>query len=285
MTDQDFPARPMATVLSIAGSDPSGGAGIQADLKTFTAIGVYGGAVLTSLTVQNTLGVRHMVPLAPDLVAAQIREVLADLTVSHIKIGMVSSAAIAVAIGEALQDFNGQVIYDPVMRATSGKSLLEEGALPALENHLLGRVTVLTPNLPELTQLNRRQQNHADDPGKEAAADLFARFPRLQAVIVTGGHAEHPATTVTDHLWLRPLPGTAASVITSSHPRIQTRNSHGTGCTFASAFTAYHQQTNDYRQAFALTVSFVDHLLRQSKTHTIGHGNGPLLHHLWQRQR
>lgn len=272
---------PVATVLTVAGSDPSGGAGIQADLKTFAAIGVYGGAVITSLTVQNTMGVRQMTPLPPALVKAQLSEVLVDLTVSHVKIGMVASAAIGAAIGEALRNFAGEVIYDPVLRATSGRSLFAEEGLAALQQELINRVTVLTPNLPELTALT--SISPADGDLASAAALLFDRYPRLRALVVTGGHDEREAATVTDRLFLRPPHGSSPICLANSHPRVKTTNCHGTGCTFASAFAAYHQQSNDYREAFTKAIGFVDQLLRLSSAYRVGHGNGPLLHHLWQR--
>lgn len=268
----------MPTVLTIAGSDPSGGAGIQADLKTFAAIGVYGGAVVSSITVQNTRGVERVEPLAPDLVREQIEAVLSDLAVSHVKIGMVGSAAVAEAIGRALRDFAGEVIYDPVLRASSGKSLFNANAMAALEEHLLGRATVLTPNLPEFGQLVGRLAPEA------GAAALFQRFPRLRAVAITGGHDQAQPETVTDRLLCRPRPGEEMTALDRSHPRVATPNSHGTGCTFASAFAAYHQQCDDYRLAFTRAVDFVDHLLQASRDHWIGHGTGPLLHHLWQRK-
>lgn len=269
---------PEQTVLSIAGSDPSGGAGIQADLKTFTVIGVYGGAVITSLTVQNTMGVHGITVLAPELVKEQITEVLADLDVSHVKIGMVGSEATAIAITEALHNFQGEVIYDPVMQATSGNALAEEGSSVALAEHIASRATVLTPNIPEMTLLTGHPI--AKLPATAAAAILFDRYPRLKAVVLTGGHGPESADTVTDHLFLRSANKATPSQYSRSHPKIATTNSHGTGCTFASAFAAYHQQSGDYIKAFERTVSFMEQIIRQSVPYQTGKGNGPLLHHL-----
>ena len=269
---------PTPTVLSIAGSDPSGGAGIQADLKTFAVIGVYGGAVISSLTVQNTLGVRKVIPLAPELVREQICEVLADLAVSHIKIGMVGSTATARAISDALREFEGEVIYDPVMRSTSGKSLVEEDGAAVLAEFLVARATVITPNIPELALLVDRANTGRSET--EAAASLFKRFPRLRAVALTGGHGEKTADTVSDRLFLRRPDNANPSCLSLSHPKILTANSHGTGCTFAAAYTAFHQQTDDDQAAFARTVSFMTQLIQQSAAYRIGNGNGPLQHHL-----
>jgi len=273
---------PVPTVLSIAGSDPSGGAGIQADLKTFAIVGVFGGAVITSLTVQNTLGVRGITVLAPELVREQITAVLADLTVSHVKIGMVGSAATALAITEALHDFHGEVIYDPVTKSTSGKALCEEDAPAALAEHLVSRATVLTPNLPELALLAGQPDVARKSLTKpETAAILFDRCPRLKAMTLTGGHGRDTAdNTVTDYLFLRQSGNAPPSRLSRPHPRIQTANSHGTGCTFAAAFAAYHQQCGDYTTAFERTISFMDRIIRQSAAYRIGKGNGPLLHHL-----
>ncbi|MDH3392927.1 MAG: hydroxymethylpyrimidine/phosphomethylpyrimidine kinase, partial [Desulfobulbaceae bacterium] len=177
-------------VLSIAGSDPSGGAGIQADLKTFTSIGVYGAAAITSLTTQNTMGVSGITVLPPELVRKQITEVLADLTVSHVKIGMVGSEETAIAIVEALRDFDGEVIYDPVIRSTSGKALCEENTPLTLAEHIVTRATVLTPNIPELAMLSGQSPDDLNLTGTESVTGLFNRFPNLAALALIGGHGQ-----------------------------------------------------------------------------------------------
>ena len=145
------------TVLTIGGSDPTGGAGIQADIKTLTMLGVYGAAAITCVTVQNSHGVTAIQPLDPELVAAQIRAVLDDHHVHHVKIGMVGSTPIARAIGESLAGFEGEVIYDPVLSATTGQPLMEESGLDSLRRELLRRTTILTPNLPELARFRGRR--------------------------------------------------------------------------------------------------------------------------------
>ena len=142
-----------ATVLSIAGSDPSGGAGIQADLKTMTSIGVYGAAVVTCITVQNSHGVSRVEYVSPDLIFRQIKAVLDDQHVTHVKTGMFGSVSVAEAISEALADFRGEVICDPVMVSSTGQSLIDSGSVHELLENFVSRCTVLTPNLPELSRL------------------------------------------------------------------------------------------------------------------------------------
>jgi hydroxymethylpyrimidine/phosphomethylpyrimidine kinase len=276
----------LKTALTIAGSDPSGGAGIQADLKTFSILGVYGGAVITCNTVQNTTGVRSYHPVRPDLVRQQIAAVLDDLDVSHIKIGMVGSLEIAGAILEALKNFQGEIIWDPVMRASSGHMLTNDAEIPQLLETLAAKVTILTPNLPELAILTQK-----DIPGfmamQEAALSLFGRYASLRTIIIKGGHQLKEGGLLTDYLVRRGKPAGLQAVppceiITAAHPHIQTRNDHGTGCTFASAFTAFHMLTGSESVAFRKTTAFLHELLTLSTPYRIGHGRGPLLHHLFR---
>ncbi len=269
----------LRAVLSIAGSDPSGGAGIQADLKTFSTVGVYGAAAITSLTVQNTGGVICNQPVDADLVRQQVQAVLDDLDVSHIKIGMVGNRQIAMAIDECLKGFSGEVICDPVLAATTGQPLIEDNDLEALCRYVFAHATVLIPNMPELEAIAGCRCN---DIGhiKEAAAVLFKRFPKLRAIIAKGGHLDVNQPEATDYLLLYNRESGAVTVQPESHPRIDTTNTHGTGCSFASAFTAYHQQTGDDRLAFRKTAGYMDQLLTVSSAYSIGRGHGPLLHHL-----
>ena len=270
----------MAAALAIAGSDPSGGAGIQADLKTMTMLGVYSGAVVACLTVQNTLGVREVVPLEAGLVKRQIEQVLVDLRVTHVKTGMVGSAAVAAAIAAALREFRGEVVCDPVLVASSGKALLAETDLASYDDTVIRLATVLTPNLEELERLAGSACRNGEEI-EAAVAELFRRHARLRAVVVKGGHQPEEDSVITDRLFRRsPAGGTALVSICQCHPRVRTANSHGTGCTFASAFTAYHMLTNDDVAAFEKSVELLDRLLRLSAPHLIGHGRGPLLHHL-----
>lgn len=277
-TDRRIPA-----VLTIAGSDPSGGAGIQADIKTFTVLGVYGGAAITALTIQNTLGVSAVLPLPPDVVSQQVRAVLDDLFITHIKIGMVGSAEVAGALAGILESFPGQIIYDPVAGSSAGTPLLL-GKNHAALRQLAGCCTVLTPNLGELEILADRQC-HSEESALAAAGELLVRYPRLQAICLTGGHLNPARATVTDYL-LRPGPATRIKkagsplIRAARHPRISSVNTHGTGCTFASAFTAYHMRTGSLVRAFTRASAFLERLISTSAPRPVGHGTGPLLHHL-----
>lgn len=261
-------------VLSIAGSDPSGGAGIQADLKTFSAVGVYGAAAITCLTAQNSAGVEAVQPVAPGFVKKQVKLVLADLPITHIKTGMIGTAGVATALGDIFYDFSGELICDPVLRASDGRPLMEEHGLEEFLENIVANATVITPNRQELEVLSGVPVPNRGAI-EAATARLFERFGGLKALVVTGGHIDKDTDTVTDSFYQL-----GCAVIEKSHSRLPARNTHGTGCTFASAFAAYHLILDDYRQAFEQAVDFMDDLLRLSADHRIGIGAGPLLHHL-----
>ena len=267
-------SRQTRAILTIAGSDPSGGAGIQADLKTLTVLGVYGCAAVTSLTVQNTLGVQSCQPLAPELVCQQVAAVLADLTVTHVKIGMIGSTAVADAIDQALQGFGGEIIYDPIVFTSVGQPLKATDSLDGVLK-IAGLATVLTPNLHELRLISSAPCLDTDQ-ALEAGQGLLRAYPNLKAVVIKGGHLHEEEAEVTDFLLLagEPLP------LPHRHRRLLSANTHGTGCTFASALAAYHQRTGDYRLAFKQTVDFLDALLFLSADWRLGEGNGGLSHHL-----
>lgn len=264
------------TVLTVAGSDPTGGAGIQADLKTMTSLGVYGAAAITCITVQNSLGVSESVPLDNGLVVRQVEAVLADHHVTHIKIGMIGTIKIARALGTLLAGFHGEVIYDPVLAATTGQSLFHYSSLNDLDDRLISTVTVLTPNFAELEQLCQQKMASAAE-ALSGARGILARHERLQAVIVKGGHLEGDRSDICDYLVLKDQ-----ETETSKRTRIQSNNLHGTGCTFASAFAAFHCLKNDYRQAFFLSAAYMDKVIRASCSISLvksGTG-GPLVHAL-----
>ena len=246
------------TVLSIAGSDPSGGAGIQADLKTFAEHGVYGMAAVTALTVQNTVGVTGVHAVPPEFVAAQIRAVCADIPPSAIKIGMVGGAGAIVAVAHALPR-GVPVVLDPVMVATSGDPLLESDAEAALLEWLVPRATIVTPNLPEAARLGA-----GDDP------EGWAKRHGV-ALLVKGGHA-HEAL-VHDVLY-----GPEGSVHRWEHPRVASRNTHGTGCTLSSAIASRLARGLPLAAAVGGAVDYVAALIAASKGHALGAGHGPLLH-------
>lgn len=265
-------------ILAIAGSDPSGGAGIQADLKTCTSLGVYAGAAITCLTVQNSRGVYGVHPVEPELVKDQIRKVLADLPISHIKTGMIGTGKVARAIGECLADFDGIVICDPVIKASDGHDLLPAKDLDILREQIIARATALTPNFHEFKALSALDSDKDKDI-TSAAAKMFSQYPRLEAIIIKGGHRLENQPAVIDSLFIRGAGGIRKLI--SERARIKSSNTHGTGCTYASALAAYHLKTGNWPEAFQLAADYVAELLRLSVDLKMGSGTGPLWHHLF----
>ncbi|MXN50523.1 bifunctional hydroxymethylpyrimidine kinase/phosphomethylpyrimidine kinase [Shinella sp. AETb1-6] len=264
----------IANILSIAGSDPSGGAGIQADLKTFAARGTYGMAVLTALTAQNTQGVSglHLVP--PAFVAAQIADVFADVRVGAVKIGMIASGEIAEAVANALSPHRSvPVVLDPVMIAKGGASLLAADAVEALTRRLLPLSTLLTPNLPEAAALLGEAEATDRAAMESQAKRLLALGPK--AVLLKGGHL--PGNESPDVL---AMPG---ALRWFEGVRVLTRNTHGTGCTLSSAVAAELGKGHSLPDAVAAAKSFVAGAVRGSGALAVGAGHGPLhhFHALW----
>lgn len=263
-------ATPIA--LTIAGSDSGGGAGIQADLKTFSALGVFGCSAIASLTAQNTLGVQGVLPIAPAFVQQQIHSVLSDIHVGAIKTGMLATADIIAAVAESLRAYPQiPFVLDPVMVATSGDRLLEEDAIQTLIEKLLPLATVITPNLHEAAVLLNTSvaQNLAQMQSQgEKIIALGAR-----AVLMKGGHTDGDKAT--------DLLITAAGVDAFSAPRLHTKNTHGTGCTLASAIAAGLAK----RLSLSDSVSQAKEYLHQSLMHSeklhIGQGSGPV-HHFYK---
>jgi hydroxymethylpyrimidine kinase/phosphomethylpyrimidine kinase len=264
-------------LLIIAGSDPSGGAGIQADLKTAATIGVYGAAAITNLTVQNTEGVFSSNPVDPALVRDQVEKVLSDLPVTHIKIGMLGNGEITRIVGEILARFEGVVVCDPVLSSSSGASLLEGSSINSLRENIIAHATAITPNFPELGALSGRDISNDDDM-RYAVERLFTKHPSLQVVVVKGGHREEESTEVSDFLFQRD--GTEIIENSSTRKRVSTSNTHGTGCTYASALASYHMQTENWTKSFHLAGEYLQQLLLAGGDINLGHGTGPLQHHL-----
>lgn len=262
----------MPTVLTIAGSDPSGGAGIQADLKTFTAAGVYGAAVITALTAQNTRLVSGVMAVPEDFVKQQLDAVLSDIRVDIIKLGMIPNSAVCETIVPYLSDYT--VVCDPVMISTSGCNLIDDPAVAALVEYIIPRSDFLTPNHDELQTLCGRPVIDV----KSAGRDLLARFDRLTGVVLKGGHIDTESRHVIDILMLKE--GSRIREIIETRPRYFTKNTHGTGCTFASAFAAFLAKKLPPAAAFSKAVDFTNHLIDISRNSAVGGGNGPLLHHL-----
>ncbi|UCZ56853.1 bifunctional hydroxymethylpyrimidine kinase/phosphomethylpyrimidine kinase [Desulfurispirillum indicum] len=261
-------------VLSIAGSDPSGGAGIQADLKVFSALETYGAAAITCLTVQNTIKVHDALMLDGVFVRAQVERVLEDIPINVIKTGMLGNGDIARHVGEAIE--GRTIVCDPVMISKSGYALMNQDAMDAIMEHVVARATILTPNFHELLAL--AQADESADP-LECGERIMQRFPRLQALLVKGGHIDEQATTVTDTLIMRH--GGGFSHHSSTHPRIDTPNTHGTGCTLSSAIAAYLAKSDgNIVEAVQQGIAYVHRLITRAAQGSVGKGNGPLLHHV-----
>ncbi|OWV94143.1 bifunctional hydroxymethylpyrimidine kinase/phosphomethylpyrimidine kinase [Rhizobium sp. R693] len=261
-------------VLSIAGSDPSGGAGIQADLKAFCARGVYGMAVLTALTAQNTQGVSgvHLVPAA--FVADQIRAVFADVRVDAIKIGMIANAEIADAVADAIEPHKGiPIVLDPVMVAKGGAALLDPSAVDVLTRRLLPLATLITPNLPEAAALLHAATAETRAQMAHQAQSLRALGP--EAVLVKGGHlCGHESPDVL---------ATTAGPSWFEAQRIPTANTHGTGCTLSSAIAAELAKGAALPKAVADAKAYLAGAVAQANTLNVGSGHGPVqhFHELW----
>ncbi|PYE85350.1 bifunctional hydroxymethylpyrimidine kinase/phosphomethylpyrimidine kinase [Pseudoroseicyclus aestuarii] len=265
-------------LLSIAGSDPSGGAGIQADLKTFAAQGTYGMAVLTALTAQNTQGVSGIEVLPPAFVAQQIASVFADVRVDAVKIGMIANAGITHAVAGALKDHPGiPIVLDTVMVAKGGASLLADDAVQALREALLPMATLITPNLPEAARLLGAPEA-VDRAGMEAQARALADGG-VRAVLLKGGHLEQPDSP--DVLFA----GGKAQWFEA--PRTPGRNTHGTGCTLSSAVAAQLAQGASLAAAVEAAKDYVSGAIAAAGALSVGQGHGPLhhFHHLWKDER
>ena len=254
-------------VLIVAGSDSGGGAGIQADIKTVTALRGYAATAITALTAQNTLGVFGVVPVDPSFVRQQMDAVLGDIGADCIKTGMLHDAAIIAAVADCLDAAAPVVplVVDPVMLATSGDSLLDPSAIDVLKQRLIPRATVLTPNLPEAEALLGRRIASVDDmPGAAAALRRFG----ARVVVLKGGHLA--GRTVRDVV----VEGDASYILES--PRIETRHTHGTGCTLASAIATGLAQGMAPRPAIERAHAFVQRAIRTAPAY--GQGHGPLNH-------
>jgi len=262
----------VATALTIAGSDSGGGAGIQADLKTFSALGVYGASVITAVTAQNTRAVTDVHPIPNATVAAQIAAVLGDIRVDCIKIGMLGDAALIETVAQALDGYRGPVVLDPVMVAKSGAQLLPEAARAALITHLLPRADLLTPNLPESAALLGCAEAQDDAGMQTQGAQL--REMGAEAVLMKGGHAQ--GETCTD--WL-----VADEVTRLDAPRIATRNTHGTGCTLSSAVAAGLAKGQTLAQAVEAAHGWLHRAILAADALEIGQGHGPVhhFHEVW----
>jgi hydroxymethylpyrimidine/phosphomethylpyrimidine kinase len=260
---------PIPIALTIAGSDSSGGAGIQADLKTFAALGVYGASVVTALTAQNTRGVAGVSEVPAEFVTAQIDAVFGDLDIKAVKIGMVAQLATIDAIIAGLTRWSpDNVVLDPVMVATSGDRLLATDAVEGLRSKLIPRALLITPNLPEAAVL-------LDEPVASDEAGIARQGKALlamgaKAVLIKGGHGQGPESI--DYLFQRD------SVIALPAPRIATANTHGTGCSLSSAIAAGLAKGEDMVSAVRGAKAWLSAAIAAADHLDVGHGHGPVHH-------
>jgi hydroxymethylpyrimidine/phosphomethylpyrimidine kinase len=268
MSDDETPRA--ARAMTIAGSDSGGGAGIQADLKTFAAFGVYGTSAITAVTAQNTCEVADWLAMPPELVAKQIDAVLSDIGADAVKTGMLANVAIIETVAAKMREHGvTNLVVDPVMVAKGGHKLLEDDAVSALVRELLPLALVVTPNLPEAEVLTGRAIASWDD-AREAAARIAAMGAR--AVVIKGGHFDEEESS-TDLLYENGQYRAFKAV------RVRTPNTHGTGCTFSSAIAAGLAKGMALGDAVALAKSYVTLAIQHA--YPIGHGQGPV-HHFYR---
>ncbi|MGH2340073.1 bifunctional hydroxymethylpyrimidine kinase/phosphomethylpyrimidine kinase [Segnochrobactraceae bacterium EtOH-i3] len=259
-----------AIAVTIAGSDSGGGAGIQADLKTFSALGVYGASVLTALTAQNTLGVTAIHDVPPAFVRAQIDAVFSDLDVDAVKIGMLSQPEVIAAVADGLAAFGAtRVVLDPVMVAASGDPLIADAAVQTLIDRLIPLADLVTPNLPEAARLTGRPV--ADDEDDRIAQGEILLGYGARAVLMKGGHGSGPEAV---DLLVRP--GHPPERYTA--PRLASRNTHGTGCTLSSAIAAGLARGRRMPDAVRQAKAYLTGALAAADSQHIGAGHGPVHH-------
>ena len=268
----------IGTALTIAGSDSGGGAGIQADLKSFSAHGVYGASVVTAITAQNTRAVTMVEAVSPAMIRAQIAAVLDDIRIDAIKIGMLGDADVIRAVADSLTGYAGPIVLDPVMVAKSGDALLPDAAVASLIEHLLPRARLLTPNIPEAVRLLGGDlcADVSADPMQQAA-QLLTMGPA--AVLMKGGHAKGAVckdllvSNDGDAMWFEA-------------PRLDTRNTHGTGCSLSSGIAAGLAKGLDLPDAVSAAHGWLHGAIAAADSLAIGSGHGPVhhFHALWSRQ-
>lgn len=264
--------RTRPNALTIAGSDSSGGAGIQADIKAMSASGVYAASVLTALTAQNTQAVTGIHEVPAEFVGAQLDAVFSDLRVDATKVGMLATAQIVRVVAERLRAHGAQhIVVDPVMVAKSGDRLLHENAVRALKEELLPLAEVLTPNLPEAGDILGQPAPSSYDEMEDAARAIAALGPRW--VLIKGGHSPEQATSADVLVAAEP-----AKPIWLDAPRIDTKNTHGTGCSLSSAIAAELAQGRDVPEAVRRAKTFVSGGLAHADALAVGSGHGPIHH-------
>jgi hydroxymethylpyrimidine/phosphomethylpyrimidine kinase len=257
--------------LTIAGSDSGAGAGVQADLKTFAALGVYGTSVITAITAQNTVKVTQIFELSADLVGAQIDAVMGDIGAQTLKTGMLANAAIIERVAAKIQQYDlKNLVLDPVMVAKSGDLLLKKDAIQALCTHLIPLAQVVTPNLPEAQELTGMKLTRPKEI-EEAARRIIAMGAK--SVVIKGGHRKGPAIDLF-------FDGNKIRMLRS--PRISTRHTHGTGCTFSAAIAAYLAKGKKIEDAVSMAKKYITQAIRRG--FAVGSGHSPVhhFHRFWE---
>lgn len=259
--------------LTIAGTDPSGGAGIQADLKTFSALAAYGTSVITALVAQNTRGVQSVYNIDPAFVAAQLDSVLGDVRIDTAKIGMLANSDIVEAVAERLRHYQPPfVVLDTVMLAKSGDPLLSADSVEALRRLLLPQVAIITPNLPEAAALLECDMAQNEQEMREQGEALLAMG--CDAVLMKGGHLTDSESP--DWLFMR------GSRERFTAPRVETRHTHGTGCTLSAALAALRPRHDNWPDTVRGAKAYLQQALMQADSLEVGHGIGPVHHfHQW----
>ncbi len=257
-------------VLTIAGSDSGGGAGIQADIKAISATGSYACSVITALTAQNTQGVTGILPISAEFIEQQLDAVFTDLNVVAVKVGMLAEAGLIKAVVKKLQQYQPKfLVVDPVMVATSGDLLLQQSAIETLKTELLPLADVITPNLPEAATLLGQSLPTTGEEMNAMIEDL--RGLDCKAVLLKGGHLENESTS-TDLLI------TVNDVETFTVERVDTQNTHGTGCTLSSAIASFLAQTGSLSESVALGKNYISNAIAHADELNVGNGHGPVHH-------
>lgn len=263
-------------VLTIAGSDSGGGAGIQADLKTISALGCFGMSAITAVTVQNTVGVKDVFTIPDNIIEGQIDAVISDMEVDAVKIGMLPNASVIRIVSRLLEKYQiKNIVLDPVMISTSGHRLMEKDAIEVMKTQLMPQVRIITPNLNEGAVLS----------GMQDMDDLKSITKKLScngnvSVLLKGGHLDREILTDTFYC------AETDEIIEMKSPRIHTVNTHGTGCTLSSAIAAFIAQGYDIKEAVVSAKSYINKAIIAGNKYKIGHGHGPVhyFYNLWKNK-
>ncbi|MGC8765446.1 MAG: bifunctional hydroxymethylpyrimidine kinase/phosphomethylpyrimidine kinase [Brevinematia bacterium] len=259
-------------VITIAGSDPSGGAGIEADIKTLTSLKVYALDVITTQTIQNTKGVYEKIFLSPEIIKKQLEKIFEDFKVDVVKLGMPGNKEI---INVILPFIAGKtIIFDPVIYSKNGFPLTDESEVDYIKEKILPISTIITPNYFELKSFSGLE---TESPAK-MAKKLLLDFKGISAIVVKGGHIDEEKETIIDILVLREKED--FKVFKFRHKRIRTKNLHGTGCTLSSAIAAYIARENSVELSVKKGIKYLTKIIKKSASYAIGMGNGPLIHFL-----